>query len=85
MLRKLVATGIIFIAGYVVGVYFGFRAAVTDYVENDADSIEQVADEMYDTGGENLPQVVNDAIEEANENTRRRKGNTADGGSKGFQ
>lgn len=84
MLRKLVATGIIFAAGYFVGVFFGFRAAVTDYVENNAESIEQAADDMYDTEGENLPQVVSEAIEEANE-TPSREGNTANGGSKGFQ
>ena len=87
MLRKLVAAGIVFGLGYIVGVIFGFRAAVVDYVEDDAEKIEQVADDIYpspEEGGQNLPAAVSEAIEEANEQTRRR-GNSADGGSKGFQ
>ena len=86
MLRKLLATGIIFVIGYIVGVIFGFRAAVVDYVENDAESIESVAADLYSeqqTEAESLPDVVSEALEEANE--RPRRGNSADGGSKGFQ
>jgi len=86
MLRKLLAAGIVFSIGYVVGVIFGFRAAVVDYVENDAENIEEQAEDLYSqqqTEAESLPDVVSEAIEEANE--RPRRGNSADGGSKGFQ
>lgn len=37
-----------FIAGYIVGVIFGYRAAVADYVENDARTIRSMADTMYE-------------------------------------
>lgn len=89
MLRKLVATGIVFAAGYVVGVIFGFRAAVVDYVENDAESIEKVAEDLYPSpeegqaDGESVPSVVEDALREANE--KQQEGNTVDGRTKGFQ
>lgn len=91
MLRKLLATGIVFAAGYIIGVVFGFRAAVVDYVENDAEVIEERAEDLYPSpeegaasGDQNIPSIVEEAIEESNERTRRR-GNSADGGSKGFQ
>lgn len=90
MLRKLVATGIVFAIGYIVGVIFGFRSAVVDYVENDAESIESVAEDLYPSpeegqaDGENIPSIVEEAIRESNEQTRN-EGNSVDGGSKGFQ
>lgn len=80
MLRKLIATGIVFVAGYVIGVKFGFRAAVADYIENDAKLIENVASEIYSsTQEQQLPEAVGEAIEEAN--AERIK----DDGSKGYQ
>jgi len=84
MLRKLLATGIVFAAGYIVGTIFGFRAAVVDYVENDAESIEKLAEDIYPSveegSSQNLPEAVRDAMEEANERPRKSDGdNTADG------
>jgi len=76
--------------GCVLGVTFGFRAAVVDYVEDDAEKIEEMADSIYpspeegaSSGDENIPSIIEDAIEDANQT--RRKGNRADDGSKGFQ
>ena len=50
--------------GYIVGVVFGYRAAVADYVENDARTIRSLADSMYEEigGGEfNLEQMIEQA------------------------
>ena len=47
MIRKLVAAGVLLVSGYVAGVFFGYRAAVVDYVENDAQTIESMADNIY--------------------------------------
>lgn len=89
MLRKLVATGIVFAIGYTVGVIFGFRAAVVDYVEEDAEKLESMAEDIYpspeegaQTGEQELPGIVQDAIEDANTS---RRGSEASDGSKGFQ
>jgi len=47
----------------------GFRAAVTDYVENDAIKIEQVADTMYGhtVDAEELPESIQTMIQEQEE------------------
>lgn len=66
MLRTLVATGIVFSIGYILGVVFGFRAAVVDYVEEDADRIESLADDIYPS---QEASAIQDALEE--ENTKR--------------
>lgn len=47
MLRKILAAALLLIVGYVGGVFFGYRAAVIDYVENDADKIESMAEDIY--------------------------------------
>lgn len=78
MLKKLVATGVVFGAGYILGVTFGFRAAVVDYVESDAEKLESMAESIYPSpkdgaSGENFPNIVE----------KRESG--ADDGSKGFQ
>lgn len=49
MLRKLLATTVVLVAGYAIGVFFGYKAAVVDYVENNARNIEQAAAKMYPT------------------------------------
>jgi len=72
MLRKLVVTSIAFAAGYYFGAVSGFRAAVVDYVENDSTRIEHMADEMYNTegdesDGEELPSIIEDAINETSD------------------
>lgn len=85
MLRKLLATGIVLLIGYSFGAIFGYRAAVVDYVENDADNIEDVADQIYpstEEGGNGLPEAVRDAMEEKTEHKRVAD---SDDGSKGFQ
>jgi hypothetical protein len=74
MLRKLVVAGIVFTIGYVAGVLFGFRAAVADYVEDDAEKLESMADDIYSTGEKDaaelereLEAAVEEAIEEGDE------------------
>lgn len=47
MLRELLAVGVGAVAGYVVGVKMGFRTAVVDYVEDNAQLLEQGADKIY--------------------------------------
>lgn len=49
MIRKLVLGIIVAGVGYVLGALFGYRAAVIDYVENDALKIKSMAETMYDT------------------------------------
>jgi hypothetical protein len=89
MLRKLLAAGVVFVAGYVVGVKFGFRAAVVDYVEGDAEKIEQVAKEIYPspeegahTGDEEIPDEVAGVVLEKVKGEDEESDN---GASKGFQ
>lgn len=48
VLRTLLAGAVGVVAGYVIGSVFGYRAAVTDYVENDGETLESMADEQYD-------------------------------------
>lgn len=82
-MRYLLLATVTFIVGYVLGALFGYRSAVVDYVENDAQTIRTMADSMYDTvEKESLPQAVQEAMEEA-ENTSNADG--GDGGPKGFQ
>lgn len=82
MLRKLLAAGAIGLVAYVLGTLFGYRAAVVDYVENDAATIRSMADTMYDTVEKgDLPEEVQEAMEEAEGNTADSDGN----GRRGFQ
>lgn len=81
MLKKLLATGIVFAAGYLVGVIFGFRAAVVDYVEDDAELIEEQAADIYPSRDEeSLPEEVREALDRDKHNS---SSNEQDG--KGFQ
>lgn len=73
MIRKLLAGAGVLVAGYALGSKFGYRAAVVDYVENDAKTIEQVADEIYDESeavdfsemdGEKVAEVVEEMRED---------------------
>jgi len=86
-MRYLLLAGATLIVGYIAGVLFGYRSAVVDYVENDAQTIRTMADSMYDTKEkESLPEVVQEAMEEA-EGTRRADSGSedTDDGPKGFQ
>lgn len=87
-MRYLLLAGATLIVGYIAGVLFGYRSAVVDYVENDAQTIRTMADSMYDTKEkESLPEVVQEAMEEA-EGTRRADAGGSDDsndGPKGFQ
>jgi hypothetical protein len=59
-----------FVGGYVAGSIFGYRAAVADYVENDARTIKQMAETMYDTvDQEELPPGIKQAMSEARSET----------------
>jgi len=48
VLRTLLAGVVGTAVGYAIGSVFGYRAAVTDYVENDGETLESMADEQYD-------------------------------------
>jgi len=67
MLRTIIKVLVGAIVGYAFGLLFGYRAAVVDYVENDAQTIESMADSMYgvDQGElfENLPVDVEELAE----------------------
>jgi hypothetical protein len=85
MIRELVAAGIGIVIGYVAGVFFGYRAAVTDYVENDAENIETMADELYPSPSEEARQVSPEVLMERVEEDEDDEGTSATGGSRGFQ
>ena len=51
------------IIGYILGSVLGFRAGVTDYVENDARRIRAVANSMYDKK-EDLPEHLQKQVEQ---------------------
>lgn len=85
-MRYLLLAGATLIVGYIAGVLFGYRSAVVDYVENDAQTIQTMADSMYDSvEQESLPEAVQEAMADADTTRRSNEGNTADDGSKGFQ
>lgn len=48
MLRELVIGAAGIAVGYVAGIATGYKAAVVDYVENEARVIRKVADRIYD-------------------------------------
>lgn len=52
MIRKIITSTVLVAIGYVVGVHFGFKAAVHDYTENGARVIEQVAEESSESDGD---------------------------------
>jgi len=89
MIRKLLAAGVLLIAGYIAGAFFGYRAAVADYVENDAENIESVADDMYPSPSEgdkrSVPDEVAKLIERAEQEQDSDEDTTADDGSCAFQ
>lgn len=65
-MRKLLLLAAVFVVGYIAGVVFGYRSAVVDYVENDAQTIETMADSMYETvDEESLSKAVGEAVAEA--------------------
>lgn len=64
MLRGLVLVGVGSAVGFLVGSVRGYRAAVTDYVENDARTIKSIADTMYDTAEpEDMPQGIQNLMQ----------------------
>ncbi|EGQ44310.1 MAG: hypothetical protein J07AB43_00760 [Candidatus Nanosalina sp. J07AB43] len=84
-LRLLAGSAIVAGIGYVIGTVYGYRAAVVDYVENDANTIERIADTMYDTESfEDLPEALKEQLRDAG-----MAPDSDDGGSddreKGFQ
>jgi len=77
-MRYILLASVTFVVGYVLGILFGYRSAVVDYVENDAATIQEMADSMYDnvSNMNEIPDELQDVINEA-ENT--------DSEAKGFQ
>lgn len=84
MLRKLVATGILLFIGYVIGVFFGYRSAVIDYVENDAETIESMADDIYPSPSEGDQRTVPDEVGALIEEVEREDEEDDDAGTKAF-
>jgi hypothetical protein len=77
-MRYLILASVLLIVGYVAGALSGYRAAVTDYVENDARTIREVADTMYDTAsGDDIPDEVKKAVEQSSEEDNSRDENGA--------
>lgn len=62
MIRKLVLGAACVGVGYLGGLLFGYRAAVVDYVENDAQTIKSMAQTMYET--REMPKLVENLSEE---------------------
>lgn len=69
MLRKILLASIVGIGAYVIGVRSGFKAAVRDYFENDAQLIEKVAadSDNFDYGEATTPSDVKDIVRDATE------------------
>jgi len=65
MIKKVVAATALLGVGYLIGAIFGFRAAVTDYVENDAEAIENLAEDLYPDLNQQIPEEVRDVLEGA--------------------
>lgn len=66
MIRYIFTAVTVGAAGYIAGLIFGYRAAVVDYVENDARTIRKMADTMYDTASaDELPDEVKQALDDA--------------------
>lgn len=76
----LLASIVGFIGGYVSGSIFGYRAAVADYVENDARTIKQMAETMYESANEeNVPPGIKEAMEAAAEQSDDESSETGPG------
>lgn len=79
MMRYTLLSIATFIIGYITGIIFGYRSAVVDYVENDAQTIRAMAESMYETkDSDEIPVEVRQAMMEAEEGEEE---NTAEGGS----
>jgi len=76
MIKTIVTAAIGVVSGYAAGLLFGYRAAVKDYVENNAKTIRSMADTMYDSADsfEELPEEVKDQMKEAESDDRDNKG-----------
>lgn len=81
MRYKLLALGAL-VVGYAGGILFGYRAAVVDYVENEARTIESMADTMYE--GFSV-EAMPEGLEQMMEQNTDSDGVEASDGSKGFQ
>ena len=67
MLRAFLAVAAIIafaIGGYILGTIGAYRAAVVDYVENDAQTLEKVAHSMYDENVDLSNEEGDAAVEE---------------------
>lgn len=78
MLRKVVAALLIGavggIIGYSIGAISGFRVAVHDYYQNDAQKIEEHAKAMFD---DDVPEDVKQLLEEKTDDEEKDEGRTA--------
>jgi hypothetical protein len=63
MIKKFIVATALLGVGYAIGTVFGFRAAVTDYVENDAETIKNLAEDLYPDVNQQIPKDVRDVLE----------------------
>lgn len=86
MIRTIATAAIGGVVGYAAGLLFGYRAAVVDYVENDAKTIRSMADTMYDSADsfEDLPEEVKEQMKERGADPEEET-EADDRGNKGFR
>lgn len=78
MKKELAVAGVAIVGGYVVGALSGYRAAVRDYVENDGEQLDKMANSMYSQQNEAAPANMAELVEQVEQD--------ADGdGSHAFQ
>lgn len=70
MIKRLIVASVLLIVGYIVGVRAGFKTAVNDYVNNDAQLIERYASQSSEE--QEIPEAVREKIEEAEASTAKR-------------
>lgn len=84
MLRNIAKVVLGAAIGYVAGTVFGYRAAVVDYVENDAATIERMANSMYETA-DSFEDLPDDIQEEMKKQGLAPDEDSEDENRKGFQ
>lgn len=67
MKKELAVAGIAAVGGYALGALSGYRAAVRDYVENNGQTLERMADSMYSQKNEAAPKNMQELITELEE------------------
>jgi len=64
MKKELAVAGVAIVSGYVVGALSGYRAAVRDYVENDGEQLDRMANSIYSQQDETAPSNMAELVEQ---------------------